>query len=64
LTSIYYVTQQEEKDEDLNEIIEVEYLNRNGNDYLNNLFSNLKKKIVLVPFPENQKYKKNSFVSS
>jgi len=44
LTSIYYVTQQEEKDEDLNEIIEVEYLNRNGNDYLNNLFSNLKKK--------------------
>jgi DNA polymerase sigma len=62
LTSIYYVTQQEEKDEDLNEIIEVEYLNRNGNDYLNNLFSNLKKKIVLVPFPENQKYKKNSFV--
>jgi len=62
ITSIYHVINKEEKDEEGNDIQE-EYLIRNGNDYLNNLFSNIIKDIVLIPFPENPVVLKNSFVS-
>lgn len=61
ITSIYHVINKEEKDEEGNDIQE-EYLIRNGNDYLNNLFSNIIKDIVLIPFPENPVVLKNSFV--